>query len=98
MIRSFANRGTEDTFNGVSSKSSRRICPDEIRRVAQRKLDQINQAARLDDLRAPPASRLEYLRGNRQGQHSIRVNDQYRIYFRWRDRGPEDVEIVDYHN
>ena len=65
--------------------------------MAQRKLDQLNQAEILKDLRAPPANRLEALKGDRKGQHSIRINDQYRVCFRWTDAGPEDVEIVDYH-
>ena len=62
-----------------------------------RKLAMLNQAARLDDLRVPPGNRLEALRGNRAGQHSVRVNDQFRVCFRWTESGPEDVEIVDYH-
>ena len=65
--------------------------------MAQRKLDQLNQAEELRDLRAPPGNRLEALTRERTGQHSIRINDQYRICFRWTDAGPEDVEIVDYH-
>lgn len=68
-----------------------------VQTVAMRKLAMLNQAARLDDLRIPPGNRLEALTGNRAGQHSIRVNDQLRVCFRWTDAGPEDVEIVDYH-
>ena len=68
-----------------------------IQRVAMRKLAMLNQAARLDDLRVPPGNRLEALTGDRVGQHSVRVNDQFRVCFRWTDAGPEDVEIVDYH-
>lgn len=68
-----------------------------IEAVAMRKLAMLNQAGRLGDLMVPPGNRLEALRGGRQGQHSIRINDQYRICFRWTDAGPEDVEIVDYH-
>ena len=97
MIRSFANRGTQDVFDASSTKAGRRICPKELWAVAQRKLDQLNQAQALTDLRAPPANRLERLKADRQGQHSIRINDQYRICFRWTELGPEDVEIVDYH-
>lgn len=97
MIRSFANQGTRDVFDGSSSKVGRRVCPSGLWKVAQRKLDQLNQAQRLEDLRAPPANRLEQLRRDRQGQHSIRINDRYRICFRWMELGPEDVEIVDYH-
>ena len=68
-----------------------------IQTVAMRKLAMLNQAARLDDLRVPPGNRLEALTGDRAGQHSIRVNDQFRVCFRWTDAGPEEVEIVDYH-
>ena len=68
-----------------------------IQTVAMRKLAMLNQAARLDDLRIPPGNRLEALTGDRAGQHSIRVNDQFRVCFRWTDAGPEDVEITDYH-
>ncbi len=68
-----------------------------IQTIAMRKLAMLNQAGRLDDLRVPPGNRLEGLKGDRAGQHSIRVNDQFRVCFRWTDAGPEDVEIVDYH-
>jgi proteic killer suppression protein len=68
-----------------------------IEGVARRKLRQLEIAARLDDLRVPPGNRLEALRGDRIGQHSIRVNEQFRICFRWTTGGPEDVEITDYH-
>lgn len=97
MIRSFANRGTQDVFDGANTRAARRTCPRGIWRVARRKLDQLNQAAALEDVSVPPANRLEKLRGTRRDQHSIRINDQYRICFRWTERGPEDVEIVDYH-
>jgi toxin HigB-1 len=72
-------------------------CPVTLWTVARRKLDQLDAARALDDLRAPPANRLEALRGDRRGQHSIRINDQYRICFAWTQAGPERVEIVDYH-
>ena len=65
--------------------------------VARRKLRQLEIAGRLEDLRVPPGNRLEALKGNRSGQHSIRINDQYRVCFHWTQAGPEDVEIVDYH-
>jgi len=68
-----------------------------IESVAQRKLRQLEVANRLEDLRVPPGNRLEALKGNRTGQHSIRVNDQFRVCFRWTNAGAEDVEIVDYH-
>jgi toxin HigB-1 len=64
---------------------------------ARKKLDQLNQAAALNDLRAPPGNHLERLKGDREGQHSIRINDQWRLCFRWTEAGAEDVEIVDYH-
>ena len=97
MIRSFRNQGTEDVFIGGSSKAARKSCPQGLWRVAQRKLDQLNQAEVLSDLKAPPKNQLEKLREDRKGQHSIRINDQFRVCFRWTERGPEDVEIVDYH-
>ena len=97
MILSFLNQGTEDVFNGKNTKQARKVCPASISRVAVRKLDQINAATMLDDLRAPPNNRLEFLNGNRLGQHSIRINDQYRICFVWSDAGASEVEIVDYH-
>lgn len=97
MIRSFKDRATEDVHDGRQSSAARRRLPQELWRNAQRKLDQLDSAARLDDLRAPPGNQLEALHGNRNGQHSIRINDQYRICFRWTALGPESVEITDYH-
>jgi proteic killer suppression protein len=94
MIRSFADRDTEGLFHG---RFARRL-PSDIQRVAQRKLRQVNAAEELRDLAAPPGNRLEALRGNRTGQHSIRVNDQWRICFTWSEGGAENVEIVDYHD
>ena len=97
MIRSFGGEGTRDVFAGRNSKTARRTCHHTLWAVARRKLDQLNQAESLADVRVPPRNQLEKLRGDRAGQHSIRVNDQYRVCFRWTARGPEDVEIVDYH-
>lgn len=97
MIRSFQNSGTEDVFRGEDSAVARRACPPAIWSIARRKLDQLNQAANLDDLRAPPGNRLETLKGDRAGQHSIRINDRYRICFVWTSEGPAAVEILDYH-
>lgn len=97
MIVSFKDGATEDVFNGVDSKRARRMCPVQLRRIAARKLDQLDSAERLDDLRVPPGNRLESLSGDRQGQQSIRINDQYRICFIWTDGGPAEVELVDYH-
>jgi len=97
MIRSFAGAGTRDIFDGRDSRPARKACPVELWIVARRKLDQLNQAEVLEDLRAPPGNRLERLRGDRRGQHSIRINERYRVCFRWTEEGPEEVEIVDYH-
>lgn len=97
MIVSFKNSGTEDVFNGRATRAARRICPQTIWGVARRKLDQLDSATILGDLRVPPGNRLEGLAGDRSGEHSIRVNDQYRICFVWTDTGPAQVEIADYH-
>lgn len=93
MIRGFANRETQLIWEGARS----RRLPDDIQASALRKLRILNRVARLDQLRAPPGNRLEALQGDRAGQHSIRINDQWRICFRWRDGNAEDVEICDYH-
>lgn len=92
MIRSFACRETEAVFNGRRSRKF-----DAIARIAQRKLEMLAATGRLQDLVAPPGNRLEALRGNRRGQHSIRINDQWRLVFVWKEDGPHDVAIVDYH-
>lgn len=92
MIKSFRDRDTQALFEG---RPVRRFTG--IAKVAARKLDMLDAARLLDDLRSPPGNRLELLKGNRAGQHSIRINDQWRICFVWHDDGPEDVEIVDYH-
>jgi proteic killer suppression protein len=97
MIRSFADRGTEDLFYGRSTKAARRVPPTVLWSKAARRLDAIDSAVRLNDLQIPPGNQLEALKGDRRGQHSIRINSQYRICFRWTDAGPDDVEIVDYH-
>ena len=93
MIRSFADAETEKIWSG---RRSRRL-PADIQNKALVKLRLLNQSRRIDDLRIPPGNRLEMLRGDRQGQWSIRINDQWRICFEWTDGGPENVEIVDYH-
>jgi toxin HigB-1 len=93
MILNFADKETERIWAG---DVSRRL-PTEIQSIARRKLRMINNARRLDDLRIPPANRLEALKGNMKGQHSIRINDQWRICFRWSESGVADVGIVDYH-
>jgi toxin HigB-1 len=93
MIRSFACPETERLF---ADESSRRL-PSNIQRVARRKLLLLDQARRVEDLRAPPGNRLEALKGDRQGQHSIRINDQWRLCFEWEGSDAYNVEIVDYH-
>jgi len=93
MILGFRSKDTEKIWRG---EVSRRL-PISIQEVARRKLRMLNNAQRLDDLRVPPANRLEALKGDRKGQHSIRINEQWRICFHWTGAGPSGVEIVDYH-
>ena len=97
MIQSFKNAGTEDIFNGRRTQAARRTCPQSLWKIATRKLDQLDSVIALHELQIPPGNRLEALKGDRQGQYSVRINDQYRICFRWTDTGPAEVEIVDYH-
>jgi len=98
MIRAFRDPGTEDIFNARDSKRARRSCASSLWTVARRKLELLESAGALVDLRVPPANRLEALKGDRTGQHSIRINDQYRICFAWTENGPDHVEVVDYHD
>jgi len=93
MIQGFADGETAPIWSGRRSRQ----LPADIQAVALRKLRLINQARVLSDLRAPPGNRLEGLKGERAGQYSIRINDQWRICFTWREGGPADVEVVDYH-
>ncbi len=93
MIESFASDETEKIFRGQVSKKF----PKDIQRTARRKLIYLDDAEDLQDLLAPPGNRLEKLKGGRSGQHSIRINDQWRICFKWSDNKAKDVEIVDYH-
>jgi proteic killer suppression protein len=97
MIQNFLNIGTEDIFNGKNTKNARKTLPSSMRNVATRKLDQLDSIIALEELRVLPGNRLEALVGSRKGQFSIRNNDQYRICFRWKESGPYDVEITDYH-
>ena len=97
MIQSFKTTGTEDIFNGKNTKAARRTCPQSLWRVTARKLDQLDSVDSLDELSVPPGNRLEALTGDRRGQHTIRINDQYRICFVWTDTGPDAVEIADDH-
>jgi proteic killer suppression protein len=92
MIKSFSSRDTEALFNEISVRRYQ-----SIERQARRKLLYLNSVRTLKDLLQPPGNKLEALKGNRRGQHSIRINDQWRICFRWRDGNAFDVEIVDYH-
>lgn len=97
MIRDFADETTADIYHGVNSRQARRI-PQEIRPVAWRKLDMIENAHDLRDLRAPPGNRLESLHGRLSGFHSIRINDQYRVVFKFEDGTASSVRITDYHD
>ena len=96
VIQSFGNQQTEDVWDGEVNARTKRL-PPEVLKVGARKLDMLNAATSLDDLRAPPGNRLELLKGDRAGFHSIRINSQWRIVFRWTSSGPADVEVVDYH-
>ena len=96
MIRSFGDETTADLFRERNSRSARRI-PRELWRIVQRKLRLLDAAGRLDDLVVPAGNRLELLKGDLAGRHSIRVNDQYRITFRWEDGNADEVRVEDYH-
>ncbi len=93
VIRAFRDRSTEKVWHRQHVKQ----WSPQLQRAARRKLVQLSVAVDLNDLRVPPGNRLEVLTGDRQGQHSIRVNDQWRVCFVWTDAGPTDVQIVDYH-
>ncbi len=97
MIRSFADRGTEDVFDGADTRLARKTCPVVLWAVARRKLTQLNRVRDLRELAVPPGNHLERLRGDRAGQHSIRINDQYCVCFRWEAGYADEVEIADYH-
>jgi proteic killer suppression protein len=97
MIRSFKNKATEDVFNGKSTKPAMKVCPKRLWKIATRKLDQLDSVSTLEELNVPPGNRLESLSGKRKGEFSIRINDQFRIVFKWTETGPTAVEITDYH-
>jgi proteic killer suppression protein len=97
MITSFKNKGTEDIFNGRNTKDARKNCPKSVWNIATRKLDLLDSVHSIDDLRIPPGNMLEALKGDRRGEYSIRINNQYRICFMWSDSGPDQVKITDYH-
>jgi proteic killer suppression protein len=96
MIASFGDQATADLYNGRKSKKVRRF-PHDICSVANRKLDMINYAFKLDDLKVPPGNRLETLKGKWKGYYSIRVNDQWRIIFQWQNSVAHNITLTDYH-
>ena len=97
MIRTFTSAGTEDIFDGIASREARKCCSQSIWPVARRKLDQINRVREINGLNVPPGNRLERLPGHRQNQYSIRINQQYRICFKWEEGHAYEIEITDYH-
>jgi proteic killer suppression protein len=97
VIRSFRGQGTENIFDGFDTAAARKVCPRTLWHIARRKLDQMNRVRVVSELAVPPGNRLERLRRDRAGQHSIRINDQYRICFEWKDGHAHEVEIADYH-
>ena len=97
MIAAFKDEGAEDIFNGKNTKSARQSCPMTLWKIASRKLDQLDSITEINELQIPPGNKLEALSGDRKGQYSIRINDQYRICFTWTGSNADQVEIVDYH-
>jgi len=97
MIQSFLDSATEDIYNGIRSKKAIKKLPTQLWKIVYRKFYFLENAVNLKDLRVPPSNYLERLKGSRKGQHSIRINDQYRMCFKWSHEGPINVEIVDYH-
>lgn len=97
MIFSFKDRANRDIYDGINSTKSRKALPLNLHQIARRKLDMIEAAIDISDLRVSPSNRLELLKGALKGKYSIRINDQYRIVFSWTPQGAVDVEITDYH-
>jgi proteic killer suppression protein len=97
MIVSFKDEGTRDIFRQKDTRAARKTCPEQLWMVARSKLLALDWADAVEELRQPPGNRLKHLKGSRWGAYSIRINDQYRLCFRWGAAGPEEVEIVDYH-
>lgn len=97
MLVSCRDQGTQDLYDRRDTRHARKVCPASLWRVARRKLDQLNAAVSLESLGIPPGNRFESLKGERKGQYSIRINQQYRVCFAWTPQGPTDVEVVDYH-
>ena len=95
MIRSVKDTTAQNIFDGLNSKAARKL-PQELHRKARRQLDLLNAVTRVEDLKIPPGNQLEALKGTLKGFHSIRINDQWRIIFRWLDGNAEDVKIIDY--
>lgn len=93
----FRDKGTQDVFQGIDSRSARRSCPSSLLATAQRRLDILAGAQCLRDIASVPGNHLELLSGDRDGQYSIRINNKYRICFIWTDQGASGVELVDYH-
>ncbi len=98
MIVSFRDKGTEAIFDGDNTKAARRVLPQKLHSKARIKLEVLNASVSLEGLGRVPANRLEKLSGNRQGQYSVRINEQYRLCFQWTDVGAGDVHITDYHD
>jgi len=97
LIISFGNQGTADLFNGIESREAKKI-PSEITKTALKKLDMLNAAEQLDELKVPPGNRLEALKGNLKGYYSIRINNRWRIIFQWDNGKVSQVQIIDYHD
>jgi len=97
VIQDFKDKETEDIYNGIRTKQALKRLPVYLWSNAYRKFYSLDNAVSLNDLRSPPHNRLEALKGDKEGQYSIRINDQYRICFRWTSSGPDSVEIIDYH-
>ncbi len=97
MIQSFRDSTTEDIYNGIRSKKALKRLPTHLWKLVYRKFYFLENALSLNDLKIPPNNHLEKLKGDRKGQYSIRINEQYRICFAWSPDGPKNVEIIDYH-
>lgn len=97
MIRTFDDAATEHLFDGIDHRRARAACPPALWPIVRRKLTLLNRVRDLRELAIPPGNRLERLHGDREGQHSIRVNERFRICFRWEDGYADDVEVTDYH-
>jgi toxin HigB-1 len=97
MIKTFKSAGTEDIFDGVASQVARKCCPQALWPVARRKMDQINRVREINELKVPPGNRLKVLKGDRDDQYNIRINQQYRICFTWEESHAYEIEITDYH-